>query len=160
MLSLGNIGQPANCGPAGGGGIGLGVGVGGTRTGLGVGVANGDGVTPTAEAEVDGLDGTDGCDGDAFAVRSLVRPCTPDDPARRASRLEPAIVKANPMITAHRRRPMSEAYGGIAAVAPHGISQSRNRPAASRARRPHPDLWRATQDRADFWMRMVTTTSG
>ena len=49
MLLLGNIGQPANCGPAGGGGIGLGVGVGVARTGVGVGVADGDGVTATAE---------------------------------------------------------------------------------------------------------------
>src|ERR1700737_4348534 len=142
MLLLGNIGQPANCGPAGGGGIGVGVGVGvvATRVGLGVGVADGAGGAATAEGEVDGLDGADGCDGDAFAVRSPVRPCAPEDPARRASRLEPAMVRANPMMTAHRRRPMSEAYGGAAAVAPNGISQSRNRLAAGPGRRPQAGL--------------------
>ena len=140
MLLLGNIGQPANCGPAGGGGIGVGVGVVATRVGLGLVVADGEGVTATAEGDIDGLDGTDMCDGDAFAVRSAVRPCATEDPARRASKLDPAMGRANPIMTAHRRPPISEAYGGIAAVAPLGISQSRNRPAASRARRSQAEL--------------------
>ena len=78
---------------------------------MGAGVALEDG-------DAEGLADDDWRAGDATAIRSLDRPFAPEDAAlRRARRLEPAIVTINPMTMAHWRRRMSEAYGGIAAVA-------------------------------------------
>jgi hypothetical protein len=127
----------------GGGSAGVAVGAGREAVGRGVGdgVALGDGVggddaiglTTPCEGEADGLDG-EGRDGDALAD-------SPPAPTfasglvagRKARSPEPAIVRINPMRTAHCRRRMSEAYGEIAAVAPPWISQSRNSAAASRS---------------------------
>lgn len=62
-------------------------------------------------------DGGDWRTGDALAVTPPDRLLVDGDPdARRTKRLEPAMVRSNPMIAAHWRRRMSEAYGHRRAV--------------------------------------------
>lgn len=134
MLDAGNMGHPANCGPAGGGGgagarVGVGVGreVVGWELGAGVALEEGDGIddasglTKPREGEAEGL---------ALAVRSPFFWGVPVP--RKARRPEPAIARINTVSAAHWRRRMTEAYGHSDAVALLCISQSRNSEAASR----------------------------
>jgi hypothetical protein len=73
---------------------------------------------PLEDGDAERLADGDWRAGDAIAIRSPARPFALGEAAlRRARRLEPAIVTINPMTMAHWRRRMSEAYGGIAAVA-------------------------------------------